>query len=119
MAETIFSLFVVSMIVILVSSLYPGSLLSVKKSEHRLLASNLAQSTLEEQLQRPFEELAEGEHALPPHSEAGVEFERTVTILKDPEVELDLLRGYRVTVTWEFRGRQELTREQWRARVAR
>ena len=119
LAETIFSLFIVSLIVILVSSLYPGSMLSVKRSEHRLVASNLAQSTLEEYLQRPFDELDEGDHLLPPHSEAGVDFERTLTVLRDSEVDFDLLRGYRVTVNWEFRVQQKLTREQWRARVSR
>lgn len=56
--ETIFAASILSIVLMVLFNLYPSSLLAVRRAEHRLEATTLAQSILEAKRALPFSQLA-------------------------------------------------------------
>lgn len=56
--ETIFAASILSLVMMVLFNLYPSSLLAVRRAEHRLEATTLAQSILETKRAEPFSVLA-------------------------------------------------------------
>lgn len=55
--ETIFAASILSIVLMVLFNLYPSSLLAVRRAEHRLEATTLAQSILESKRAMPFSQL--------------------------------------------------------------
>jgi len=55
--ETIFAASILSIVIMVLFNLYPSSLLAVRRAEHRLEATTLAQSILESKRAMPFSQL--------------------------------------------------------------
>lgn len=103
--ETVLSVFIFSLVVLLLFELLPTSLLAVRRAEQRQLAGHLAASLAAERMARPFQGLAEGIEPLDPVTSEGVEFTPTVEVFRLPDFEPERLKGIRVTVTWQERGK--------------
>lgn len=117
--EIVFSLVVLTLLVILVMNLLPASLLSVRYGEHQQQAQDVAQSTLTEFLAKDYEELIPGTYELEDSRVGTMSYQRSVDILLDPETD-DMARGIKVTVRFQSgRVARTVVREAWRADVTR
>lgn len=118
--ETIFSLFVVTLLVVLVLNLFPATMLGIRRNEHRLQAEEVAQSTLDQYQVKAFDELVLGNTALPSVRLQNFEYTVAVRVSEDTVQPSDRLRNIKVTVGWVHRGKTEqLSRDVWRTDVAR
>jgi short subunit fatty acids transporter len=118
--ETIFSLFLLTILVVLVMNLFPATMLGVRRSEQKLQAEEIAQSVLAEQMARPFLELELGQRELPPVKLNNREYQVSLGISEHPDRPSDRLRRIEVTIAWVHRGRREkLVRSHWRTDIAR
>lgn len=114
--ETICSLFLITILVILVINLFPATLLSVRYSEQRLQAEEVAQTVLAREFERPFFELALGENDRESIQLGGMRYAPRVIVSEDKDS--SSLLHIKVEVRWVFRGQEKmLSRERWRARV--
>ena len=73
--ETVISGFILAIVIIFVSALFPGSLLAIRGSESRIQAESLASRLLEEMRQVPFQQI----QPLPPGQ---TDFRGTTLILQ-------------------------------------
>jgi hypothetical protein len=104
LAEVIFSGVLALVLCLAVLSAFPTSLWAVTQSENLILADGLAQSALDKAQARPFAELELGVET-PEQIPIGAQvFERRLEIFEVPEARPELLKGLRVTVSWEERG---------------
>lgn len=118
--EVIFSLFLLTILVVLVMNLLPASMLGVRQSQQKLQAEEIAQSTLDAQMVRPFPELTLGTQALQSVKLDNRVYELNMTVANHETEPSDRLRKIIITVSWNHRGhRKELKREMWRADVER
>ena len=116
LAETALSLTLIGLLLLFVLNLFPSALVAQKTAEHRLTASSLARSLLEEQMDQAFGQLPVGlERTLPPVSSGGVEYQPRFTVTASPQADPKYLRVLRLEVRWEFRGQTRLVvREVWK-----
>ena len=115
LVETIFSLALLALVLIVVLNLFPSSMATVRVAEQRYRAETLAASVLDDQVSQPFSSLTVGlsqdlaasiydQVAYRPHldiSAAGTE---------DP----NYLKSVKITVQWTYRGQpRAVIRELW------
>ena len=118
--ETIFSLFIVTILVVLVMNLFPATMLGIRRTEQRLQAEEIAQSTLDQYMIESFSDLTLGDTNLPAVKLKNFEYAVVVNVSEDTAQPSDRLRLIKATVSWTHRGKEEsLSREIWRADVAR
>lgn len=121
--ETVLSFCIVALMVVMIFSLYPAAMSTVRLSGQKLQADALADSLLEQYQAAPFDSLAPGsEPSLPPVDGQGTRFQPVVQFeeVSDPEVDAGLLRRIRVSVSWTEHGMTRARiREVVRARVQR
>lgn len=103
--ETVLSVFILSLVVLLLFELLPTSLLAVRRAEQRQLAGHLAASLIAERMATPFQSLPLGIEPLDPIVSEGIEFTPTIEVFRLPDYEPEKLKGVRVTVTWRERGK--------------
>lgn len=118
--ETVISIFLVSMLMILLLNLYPGSVLAVRQAEQIQRADRLAQSLLADGLARPFGSLVVG--TVEPMSAvvaSGISFNRQLEVVA-VDGDVNLIKGLRATVSWDDRGRQRrVVHEVWVPKIPR
>lgn len=123
MLETILSFCIVALMVVVIFSLYPAAMSTVRVSGQKLQADALCDSLLEQYLAAPFDSLSPGAPtALTDVDGRGTVFHPSVQFeeVADPEVNPGLLRRIRVTVSWTERGfTRTRTREVVRTNVKR
>lgn len=118
--ESIFSMFLVAAVLLVVLNLLPSASLASRLAGQRSFAGNLARSEIEAQFARSFEDLVPGSYPLAPGVYDGVEYQPTLEIFAVPGNSIDRLLGLRVVVNWNFRGiSRHLTHEVWRSRIRR
>jgi len=104
--ETILALSLVSLVLILVISLFPDTLLAIRRSEQTVQADQWAQTLLEYEMARPFDELVPGSVYAPPDRQIGATVYRGSTrIFAVPDARGDLIKGINVTVAWDHGGK--------------
>ncbi|MCA9779972.1 MAG: type II secretion system protein [Candidatus Eremiobacteraeota bacterium] len=103
--ETIVSIFIISMLVLLLMQLFPTSFLAGRRSVQHSEAGRVAEEVLVQKRLLPFHELTSGEENLEGVERNGVLYTRTVTIFELPEANPEKLKGIRVLVNWEERGK--------------
>lgn len=104
LAETVLSLFLLSLVVILLVNLYPTSMLTVRQGENRFQANQIAASELARLQSGSFDDLVVGSVTpLDPVVHNSMEFERRVEVFEVPPNPEDHLKGVRVTVSWKER----------------
>jgi hypothetical protein len=122
MAEAILCFAILTLVIILIFNLYPTSVASVRVSGQRLQATALADSILDEQMERPFGQLVPAAPVtLPPVAARGAELQPSLEIypVTEPGVDPKLLVGIRVRVVWTDHGvRREILREAIRCDLA-
>lgn len=121
--ETVISVFILSMLTILLFNLYPGSVLAARQAEQKQRADRLAQSHLSEVMNRPFSSLPVGyqEHLLPDQTLSGITYVATLNVDALPNGEDPAVaRALRVKVEWQERSKnREVTHEIWIAKIPR
>ncbi len=114
LAEVIFSGVLALLLCLAILSAFPTSLWAVSQSENLIQADQLAQSALDEVQARPFAELTPGPVELAPVRIAGLDFTRRLEVFEVPGSRADLIKGLRMTIYWEERGRpREAVHELW------
>lgn len=115
LAEAILCFAILTLVIILIFNLYPTSVAAVRVSGQKLQATALADSILDEQMEKPFPSLVPGAPVnLPPVAARGAELQPSLQIFKpvEPGVDPTLLIGIRVRVVWTDHGvRREILRE--------
>ena len=103
------------LVITFVVQLLPTNLYAMIRSQSRLTADNLAQSQLQEQVNRPFSELTIGtSQALPEVQQDSKVYRSQLEVLKADHEDPTRLRLVRVTVRWNDRSSaRSLVREQW------
>ncbi len=116
------SVFLVSMLTILILNLYPSSVMATRQAEQAQRADRIAQSVLSQAMSRPFASLALGlNETFPDETRGGIVYRSTLEVLplpagSDPE----LARALKVTVNWEDRGKQrQVVHEVWVPKIPR
>ena len=100
--ETIVSLFLVATIVVVVANLFPSALVSVRQSEALTQAGLIAESLLDEQMSRPFEDLVlQPETWLETQNVDGTDFVCYLEVFQVDSRDTEFLKGLRVKVTWQ------------------
>ncbi len=120
LAESVLSLFLVLLVVVLIFQLYPLALASLRGSAQRVQANAWADSLLAEYSARPFSQLQGPQPQPSPLPCRGAILHANVEVgpVSDTQADPDRTRSLRVTIAWEDRGvRHELVREQWRTNV--
>lgn len=110
--ETVVSGFILTLLVIFVVSLFPGSLIAIQSSESRIQADSLASNLLEEMRHRPFDKIV----ALPAGQESRERsvLNYTTEVGPVPGSNPLFLKKLRVVVTWTERNKERrLVRETW------
>lgn len=117
--EVVFSLFLVALVILVLTNLFPTSALAVRRAENRVQADLLAEAITAEQASRPFEELVVSpERDLGPAQREGVRLLPSLEVFQPPESQPEHLRGLRVTVRWTERGAvRSVVHELWVTRV--
>jgi Tfp pilus assembly protein PilV len=111
--ETILALSLVSLVLILVISLFPDTLLAIRRSEQTVQADQWAQTLLEYEMSRPFDELVAGSVYSPPDRQLGATlYHGTTRIFAVPNARGDLIKGVNVTVGWDHGGKNHLSEYQ-------
>lgn len=111
--ETILALSLVSLVLILVVSLFPDTLLAIRRSEQTVQADQWAQTLLEYEMSRPFDELVAGTVYSPPDRQLGpTVYHGTTRIFSVPDARGDLVKGVNVTVAWDHGGKNHLSEYQ-------
>ena len=105
MLETIFGLFLLSFLIVMVFNLYPSSLLSVRRAEESVQADLLAQSLLDQSTARPFDQLVIGELYQVQQDFKSTRLEATLEVYSVPDAQEELLKRLRVVVAWKARDR--------------
>lgn len=114
MLESIFSISVLLLAVLLIINLLPTSWLATNQAEQRLYAGNLAQSILEEKRSAAFDALANETRSTV--DAAGARFTPVVEVVPVS----DKLKTVRVRIQWTSRQiRREVVREILLCRVPR
>lgn len=113
------SIFLISMLMILLLNLYPGSVLAVRRAEQIQRADRIAQSILSDGLARPFGSLVIGQvEDMSPVVQAGVTFGRRLEVVAvdgDP----NLIKGLRATVSWDEGLQRKVVHEVWMPKIPR
>ena len=110
--ETVISGFVLTLVIIFVASLFPGSLLAIQTSESLIQADYLASSLVEEIRHQSFDDMV----ALPPATvtRGRSELSYTTEVGPVPNSDPRFLKKVRVVVTWTERSKsREVVRETW------
>lgn len=111
--ESVLALSLVSLVLILVVSLFPDTLLAIRRSEQTVQADQWAQTLLEYEMARPFPELVAGAVYSPPDRQMGATtYHGTTRIFAVPSTRGDLVKGVNVTVSWEHGGKSHLSEYQ-------
>ncbi len=117
LAETILALLLVSLLVVFVATLFPGSITTIQYGAERFQADGWAQTLVEEQMQAPFSELTAGKRETLSATLDGRSYQALLEILEGDSARM---RRIRATVTWESRGRErKVVHETWRTEVTR
>jgi prepilin-type N-terminal cleavage/methylation domain-containing protein len=116
LVETVFSLSLIALVIMMVFNLFPSSSMAVHRSKQELHAASLAQARLEELRSQPFPQLLPGASPLPVVELDGVKYARRQEIARKN----DRLTDLKVTVTWtDGRRDHTLTQEAYVARLPR
>lgn len=111
--ESILALSLVSLVLILVVSLFPDTLLAIRRSEQTVQADQWGQTLLEYEMSRPFDELVPGTVYNPPDRQLGpTTYRGTTRIFAVPNARGDLIKGVNVTVAWDHGGKNHLSEYQ-------
>jgi Tfp pilus assembly protein PilV len=103
-AETLISIFLLSLLIIVVFNMFPTTVLANRQGSERLQAVTVAQTALAEARSRPFSELSIGTtEPLPENSLRGTKYLSQLKILAPDEGDSDRLKVLEVTVTWQAR----------------
>lgn len=121
LVETIIALSVMSLITLLVANLFPAMGFTIKRSEDRLQADNIAISILNLESSRRFEDLRPGPPILLPEQvHDNTRFASQLEIFQAPDTDVTNVIGLRATVSWEERsGPQSVVHEVWVPAIAR
>lgn len=103
--ETILSIFLLGMVVLVVMQLFPTSFLATRRSEQRAQAARVAEDVLSRQRALPFGQLIVGATELEPVVSGGVSYAPRVEVFAPEGANPDKLNGIRVTVNWQERGK--------------
>lgn len=104
LAETVLSIFLLSLVVILLVNLYPTSMLTVRQGENRFQAEQIAASELARLQSESFDDLVVGSaQDLDPVFHESLRFDRRVEVFEVPPNSDEHLKGVRVTVSWKER----------------
>jgi prepilin-type N-terminal cleavage/methylation domain-containing protein len=113
LVEVMIAATLLGFIIMVLCSLYPSSVMAIRHAEHRIQASNLAQSVIELKRSGPFSDLY-----APPDSTLVTGKDETVYEIYYSEpflisgTDFDILKGIRVTVKWkEKEGQYSVSRE--------
>ncbi len=119
--EAIVAMFILLLVLIFVSNLFPSALTAVRVAGQKSQADALAGGLLAEWQARPFSELAVGAPVTrPPQDGFGTRFDSQIEFfpVTEPKIRAERMRKLRATVTWTDRGRTyQLVREVWRTDV--
>jgi hypothetical protein len=119
--EVSLSLMILGLVTVFIMNLFPTSMITVKKAEHRQQANLLAESVLAELAALPFEDLIIGD---PPVQESRqideVTYQIEKVVLQADSRNPDFIKNIRVEISWEVREiEQTLVRELWVANLKR
>lgn len=115
--EMIVGLFLLSLLMLVIFNLFPTSLFAVSHSEIKGKADHLAQTYLNRERARPFDELQLGERVESVKVD-GIDMTTTIIISQVPGSDENLLKSLKVRVSWQGRsGAKERIHEVWRSRV--
>lgn len=122
LTETILSTFLVSLVMMAIFQLIPGSALAIQRAECKLQANVLLDAALDSQLAKGFQAQVEqqtyGDLVLPDHVNRTITYHTTLSVFEVSGHSPARLRGVRCTVEWNF-GEQDfrLVREAWLSAV--
>lgn len=112
LSETILAMILVATVLLVVVNMFPQALWSTRMQEHRVLAGELARSTLREAASQAIWP-DPGIHELPPVTRDNLEFTRTVEAIPLPGTDPAVYLQLRAQVNWRsLTGQpQQLVRE--------
>ena len=120
MVETVFSVSLIAVVIMMIFNLFPASSLMVHRARQEMQASTLAQTRLEQVREQPFRSLQPGLYALDPVTVDGVVYRPTREVYRVPAQDPARLLGIRMTVRWSDREMpHELSQEVFLARFPR
>ncbi|MDQ7826033.1 MAG: hypothetical protein RDV48_24735 [Candidatus Eremiobacteraeota bacterium] len=110
--EVIFTSSLLLFLMIVMLSVFPGSLMAIDHAEHRIEASHIAQSVLEKKRSGPFSEVDDDPDPGEVRGSGGVLYTLHYSTLAVSGAEASLLKKAVITITWEFKGKNySLTQE--------
>lgn len=110
--ETLFAMFLVIFVVMILLQLIPSALIATRASECEVQAHAMAERCLEQQRTQDFQKLQPGQHPLPDWSQDGMTFHGEYTVWQPANSNPDYARGLKVHIWWDFQGqRKEITRQ--------
>ncbi len=115
LTETIFALFLVGTVLVLLFNLFPTSVVALRSAEARNRAHRIADGIITRQMSLPYSQLVvSGPTPLTPVSSGGVTFQPALEVFQLPGRNPLYLRGVRVVVRWENGNKpQEIRQEVW------
>lgn len=115
--ETVVATLLISVVLIILFSLFVNARLSGSRVEQGIQADALAQTLLEQHRATPFEQLTLGTTQPSLLQRGGIDYQPTVEVFL-PEPPSDGLKGIRVTIDWHFRNRDyQVVHESWVAHL--
>ncbi len=119
--ETILATFLVSLVIMAIFQVVPGSALAIKRAECKLQSGSIAAAALDAQMARGFAQVASLQgHSLdlPDQFHDGITYRITLTVFDPPNPRPTLLKGIQCTVEWTLGGQDySITREAWLSAV--
>lgn len=104
LVENLLAFTLISLVLILLLNLFPGSMATVRKSEQRFKAITLADAVLEQQAALPFSKLTvPSSQDLDPVDYEQTHYSRRLEILPVAGEDQSWLKLVRVTVSWTYR----------------
>ena len=121
--ETILTSFIVSLVIMAVFELLPGSALASKRAECQLQGGCRASACLDAQMAKGFQAQVDqqllGPLVVPSETVNSITYSPTVSIFDVAGEDPKLIKGIRVVVTWNFRNQNYvMTRETWVSTVS-
>lgn len=115
LTETIFALFLLGTVLVLLFNLFPTSVVALRQAEARNRAHQIANGVITRQMSLPYSQLvASGPTPLNPVASGGVTFQPTLEVFDIPGRNPLYLRGLRVTVNWSVGDKQhQVNQEVW------
>jgi len=114
-AETLISIFLVALLILVVFNLFPTTVLANRQGSERLQAVTVAQSGLAEARTRRFDLLTVGtSEVLPSKVNRGITYDSELKVLSPDKGDSDRLKVLEVTVTWTSRNvKRSISEKLW------